>query len=808
MSANEPVATHDPAFTIRALRLDRNFEHDMALLHGWFQLDHAQFWGMQQHTSGQVSASYRQLLSSGHATAYLGYFDGLPSFLFESYQPIHDELGKHYDVHPGDLGMHCFVGPPQAARIPNFTRRVFGVLMSFMFEQLGAQRIVVEPDVRNHKVHALNQAMGFTSLNEVQLPHKRASLACCTRAGFLAALSNLPLNQSQNQRISSMNTLRQDHPAQPAKHLNPQVWAHVNRALVRKAIGEFSHELLLEPQVIGLAQRAGFKRYRLRAAGSEFEYTFDAQAMALRHWRIDETSIQKHQQDRELPLNALDFIIEFQQALGIKPALLPVYLDEISSTLYGAAYKRSKGNPTSAQLVDADYQTIESSMTEGHPGFVANNGRLGFDALDYLNYAPETGASFPLVWLAVHREQAHFASVSNISYQQLMHAELGGSTLARFEEQLRDQGLDIAQYIFMPTHAWQWLNKLAVGFSADIAEQRIVCLGYSQDHYAAQQSIRTYFNLDHPQRHYVKTSLSILNMGFMRGLSPYYMSGTPAINEWLGNKLDGDDWLRKNGFTVLREVASVGYRNRYYEAASSATSPYRKMLSALWRESPVAMLRGQERLMTMTALVHVDHDGAALLPQLIQRSGLSPQAWLARYLDAYLAPLLHCFYAHDLAFMPHGENLILVLDGHVPVRAILKDIAEETALMDKDAKLPGLAQRMVADVPQNYKLLTIFIDVFDGFFRHLSQILVDHCTCSEDDFWRLVADCVANYQSTHSHLQSKFEQYDLYAPDFLHSCLNRLQLADNQQMVNLDDQASSLKMAGLMANPIARFRPQ
>ena len=34
-----------------------------------------------------------------------------------------------------------------------------------------------------------------------------------------------------------------------------------------------------------------------------------------------------------------------------------------------------------------------------------------------------------------------------------------------------------------------------------------------------------------------------------------------------------------------------------------------------------------------------------------------------RYLDAYLAPLLHCFYAHDLAFMPHGENVILVLRG-------------------------------------------------------------------------------------------------------------------------------------------------
>ena len=211
--------------------------------------------------------------------------------------------------------------------------------------------------------------------------------------------------------------------------------------------------------------------------------------------------------------------------------------------------------------------------------------------------------------------------------------------------------------------------------------------------------------------------------------------------------------------------------------------------------------------MTMAALLHIDHEGAPLLPELIRRSGLSTKAWLTRYFQAYLAPLLHCFYAHDLAFMPHGENLILVLDRHVPVRAILKDIAEETALMDKDAQLPGLAQRMVADVPEDFKLLGIFIDVFDGFFRHLSQLLVDAGTCTEDEFWALVAKCVSRYQASRPDLRDKFSRYDIYAPEFLHSCLNRLQLADNQQMVNLDDQASSLKMAGTLVNPIARFKP-
>ena len=44
-------------------------------------------------------------------------------------------------------------------------------------------------------------------------------------------------------------------------------------------------------------------------------------------------------------------------------------------------------------------------MTEGHPCFVANNGRLGFGIADYRAFAPEAGAPVQLDWIAVHREQ-------------------------------------------------------------------------------------------------------------------------------------------------------------------------------------------------------------------------------------------------------------------------------------------------------------------------------------------------------------------------------------------------------------------
>ena len=608
--------------------------------------------------------------------------------------------------------------------------------------------------------------------------------------------------------VTIAQQLAQD-PALFASHLNPQVWAEANRLLLRKAISEYAHELIVEPELLQPVQ-SGFALYQLFSDDGTARYQFEAQRLALRHWHIKPESIRKQVNGADQPLDALQFIIECRQRLGIRDDLLPIYLDEISSTLFGGAFKRMKADaPTSAQLVEAtDFQTIEVAMTEGHPGFVANNGRLGFTAADYRAYAPEAGSPVRMIWLAVHKDHAAFSSISRLSYEQLLAEELGQDTVEGFVREVAALGVDPADYHFMPAHPWQWFNKLSIAFAGYVARRKIICLTYSQDHYIAQQSIRTFFNTSDRSKRYVKTSLSILNMGFMRGLSPYYMSGTPAINEFIKDLVAGDDFLRENGFTILQEVASIGFRNHYYEAAIPVDTPYKKMFSALWRESPLPLLKPGERLMTMAALLHTDRNGQAVLPELIRRSGLGTVAWLHRYLRSYLTPLLHCFYKHDLTFMPHCENLILVLDRYVPVRAIMKDIAEECAILDVDARarLPERVQRLAVDVPDHFKLLGIFIDVFDGVFRHINQVLVENGCCREDDFWRAVADCVCDYEDAHPDLAEKFAHYDMFVPEFLHSCLNRLQLGNNVQMVNLADPASSLKMAGNLVNPIAGLR--
>jgi siderophore synthetase component len=198
----------------------------------------------------------------------------------------------------------------------------------------------------------------------------------------------------------------------------------------------------------------------------------------LNHWEISDVT-----RDDDRPIDALEFVNEFHEQLGIGADMLPVYLEEISSTLSSAAYKLSKPDLTAADLVTADFQTIEAAMTEGHPCFVANNSRLGFGMSAYRAYAPETGEAVRLTWIATRKVRTTISHSSSLDYDELLRSELGDEVLRRFAAQI-----------------------VAVGAA-------------------------------------------------------------------------------EHGFSVLREIAAAGYHNSYYEAATDKTSPYRKMLSALWRET-------------------------------------------------------------------------------------------------------------------------------------------------------------------------------------------------------------------------------
>ncbi|WP_406268205.1 acetyltransferase [Streptomyces sp. NBC_00191] len=159
---------------------------DAELVHGWVTHPKAAFWLMQDAKLQDVEREYMAISAHEHHDAFIGLQDGEPVFLMERYDPAHVELVGLYDARPGDVGMHFLVAPTDTP-VHGFTRAVITAVMETLFADVATTRVVVEPDVRNKAVHALNEAVGFVPEREIKKPEKDALLSFCTRAQFEAA---------------------------------------------------------------------------------------------------------------------------------------------------------------------------------------------------------------------------------------------------------------------------------------------------------------------------------------------------------------------------------------------------------------------------------------------------------------------------------------------------------------------------------------------------------------------------------------------------------------------------------------------
>jgi len=564
---------------------------------------------------------------------------------------------------------------------------------------------------------------------------------------------------------------------------------------VAKAVSELAHERLLAPEPDGPG------RWLLRAPGGT-TYRFAGRRLPLEHWEVDADSLTREVDGEPAPLDVQALVVEHAEELGLREELVGVYLEELAASIAWTCWQLEHPGPPVAALLTASHAEVEHAVTEGHPGFLANRGRVGWGLADHEAFSPDAGRPVRLVWVAVRRTLAHLSMGAGLTEDDLYDAELGAAR-EQMRQRLGDLGLDPADYLLMPLHPWQWDRKVAVTFAPDVARRDLVWLGEGPDEHQAMQSIRTFANRTVPHRAHVKTALAIQNMGFVRGLSPAYMEHTPAINDWVAEVVEGDPELVGLGFEVVRERAAIGYTGDVFHASAPGT-PQRKMLAALWRESPYPRLAEGEQMVTMAALLHRDPSGAPLSPAMVRASGLDARTWLRRYLDAYLRPVAHCLLAHDLAFMPHGENVLVVLRDHAPVRVLMKDIGEEVAVLTDAPDLPPEVERARHVIDPDDRCLAVLTDVVDGVLRHLAAIWDADGLLAAEEFWDEAAACLEQHAAKHPELAEQVAAYGFQRERFRHSCLNRLQLRDARQMVDLADQASSLMYAGTLANPLHR----
>ncbi len=177
-------------FQSRRIDVDRDSES----VHRWLTHPKSHYWDMLNSSLADVEKMIRDAEADPDPRfgMRIGYFEGERQFLFELYNPLTSDLaqpGTGYVHETGDIGMHLLVSSSER-RLPGFTGAVMLHIMRTAFDEAGARRVVVEPDVRNTDVQRLNAAVGFRVAGDFPVPGKTARLSYCTGDDFVHATDN------------------------------------------------------------------------------------------------------------------------------------------------------------------------------------------------------------------------------------------------------------------------------------------------------------------------------------------------------------------------------------------------------------------------------------------------------------------------------------------------------------------------------------------------------------------------------------------------------------------------------------------
>ncbi len=582
-------------------------------------------------------------------------------------------------------------------------------------------------------------------------------------------------------------------------------WTRAGTLILAKMLGELSYEGLLRPKPESPSA------HWLLEFPNEVRYRFVARRGAFECWVVAPGSATRQvgAGPQEAATDPRTLIVDARSVLGLTGLRLADVLAELTATITNEA-RRIESAPSTRELLTMDYDRADGRLT-GHPRLVLNKGRIGFAEHDRAHYSPESGATFPVHWIAVRRELASFRSVPGLTEAELLNEELGEEKIADFTRVLAEHG-DPAGYVWLPVHPWQREEILGTLYAGEFATDQVVDLGISSDRYVPHQTVRTLANRSHATRRDVKTALSVRNTLVYRGLASGATLAGPSITHWLRTLHERDPLLSEQyRFGLLGEVASVSVRHPVFGALDELPYRFHETLGVLWREPVRTRIETGQRAISYAALPYRDSDGVALISELIRASGQAPLDWLRRLLDLTLTPLLHWLLNYGVAFCPHGQNLILVVDADSrPVHAMIKDFAQGVDLLNEDlpeyAELAADAAAEMLRWPAHLLAQSLFSSVFSGQLRFIAEILFDDFGTPRAACWQIVRDIVSDYRAAHPETSARLADCRLFDETVEKVCLNTEHLAGQGfEKVDRDDEFDVRR--GMVRNPLAGADP-
>jgi siderophore synthetase component len=366
----------------------------------------------------------------------------------------------------------------------------------------------------------------------------------------------------------------------------------------------------------------------------------------------------------------------------------------------------------------------EQSLLFGHPFHPTPKSVEGFSAQDLEDYAPELGVCFTLHYFAVAPELLVEDRVSSAPW-------VPPEVQAQAQRLL---GADRADHALLPVHPWQTgylLQHDAV--RALMADGGLVALGPLGSEVYPTSSVRTVCDPDFATAWKLPLHVRITN--FVRNNPPEHARRAADAGRLLTA-------LRRqwtyDGFEVLLET---GYRTI---DDTTLTADF----TVLYRENPFATR--QQAPQVVAGLLEENADGTE--PEMlryVRQATARPEgqlpadqvaAWLRRYLEISLLPLLTVFIEHGVSLEAHVQNSLLHLEGGWPVRFFVRDM--EGTSVSRQRWEAASCDALPADSPVLYDdaetWLRLKYYVVTNHLGHLVHVLGRHAGVDEWRLWQVV----------------------------------------------------------------------
>jgi siderophore synthetase component len=366
------------------------------------------------------------------------------------------------------------------------------------------------------------------------------------------------------------------------------------------------------------------------------------------------------------------------------------------------------------------YLASEQALVAGHRFHPSPKTRPGAPR-DWLRYAPEAGARFPLRFLAV-RDEA-------------LAEEGDGSALDRLGGPVPPAGTRL-----LPVHPWQFqLMAAQPWLRRAIGRGLLTDLGEGSREVVPTASVRTVY--DPVADVFCKFSLNVRITNCLRKLAWYELPGAVVLTRRLapvfaelGRKFPGTMVLGEPGY----RTAALASRDAYEGLAVIVREGVRAriapgvapLLAASLTEPAGGLFDGR--------------DGDWLL------------GWWQAYVRIVAPPVLDAFFGHGVVLEPHLQNVLVGVDGDGrPVQAVFRDLEGTKLVSSRHGALlaglpPGVARGLAYDARRGWDRVAYCLLV-----NHLAEVaaaIADRCAPAADcerELWRQARQVLTEAAAEH-----------------------------------------------------------